>query len=138
MSKSLVPMAEPRNHQFTAYLSPELAKRLNVCARYSGKAADTIVSDLVAACMEDLPTVENEGAEGVEKLLQLLQQGNVQGYEKARRLLDDIIERETMGAVVEAREARGLQRLQPPQCRCGNLFYGNPCQLHGEGGKSNH
>ncbi|RYD62663.1 MAG: hypothetical protein EOP83_14020 [Verrucomicrobiaceae bacterium] len=104
-------MTKAKSRQFTAHLPQALAQRIDLCARYSGKAADTIVSDLVAACMEDLPAVIEEGAEGVEKLLQLLQQGNVSGYQRASEFLQDVIEEVTMPAVVEARKAQGLERL---------------------------
>lgn len=106
-------MPKIRNRQFTAHLPPHLADRVELCARYSGKAVDTIVSDLVAACMEDLTDIESDGAEGVEKLLTLLQQGNVQGYERAVAFVSDVVERVTMAPVVEAREALGLSRLSP-------------------------
>lgn len=104
-------MPAARNFQFTAHLSPDLAKRLNVCARYTGKAADTIVSDLVAACMEDLHDVLEDGAESVESLLKLLQQGNLNGYRKATELLSEIVEEVTMPEVVAVRKELGLERL---------------------------
>jgi len=105
--------AKSATRKFTIYLPSELGRRADFTARNLGKAADTFLSDVVACAMEDLPDVASDGADGVETLLGLAQQANVEACAKAADRLREIIEAETFPAVVAARLETGIQPLKP-------------------------
>lgn len=103
--------AKTKTRRVSILLPADLGERAAYTAKNSGRSVEDFLSDLVMCAMEDLPEIEDKGAERVESVLGYAMARNVTAYEKAKALFADIIEEVTMGPVVEARKAQGLERL---------------------------